>query len=114
ATEGWTVASLLGRARCSAVVVPRARRREDPRLERPNGWTIENAARLQQAGVPVTVMSANTGIGTWGLAGHDLFTLSLEAAYAMRGGLDAEAALASITLMPARLLGVDHRVGSIE
>lgn len=114
ATEGWTVASLLGRARCSAVVVPRARRREDPRLERPNGWTIENAARLHQAGVPVTIMSANTGIGTWGLAGHDLFTLSLEAAYAMRGGLDAEAALASITLMPARLLGVDHRVGSIE
>ncbi len=139
AAEGWTVAPLLGRAGFSAVVVPRSRvapsgnapeapvpLHEGPhgsepagpasndRLLRPNGWTIENAARLHQAGVPVAIMSADTGIGTWGLAGRDLFTLPLEAAFAVRGGLPERAALAALTLAPARLLGVDHRVGSIE
>ena len=40
--------------------------------------------------------------------------LPIEAAFAVRGGLSEQAALASITIMPARALGVDHRVGTLE
>jgi imidazolonepropionase-like amidohydrolase len=32
----------------------------------------------------------------------------------MRGGLPFEAALAAVTITPARLIGVDDRVGSLE
>ena len=38
----------------------------------------------------------------------------MEAAFAVRGGLPEEAAVQAITLDAARILGVDHRVGSIE
>ena len=38
----------------------------------------------------------------------------MQAAYAMRGGLPFEAALDAVTLAPAKMLGVENRVGSIE
>lgn len=114
AEEAWTVAPLLGRAGFSVLVVPRARRGSDPRSNRAGGWSIENAATLHAHGVPIGVMSRSKGIGTGGLAGSDLFTLALEAAFSVRGGLPETAALEAITLGPARLLGVDNRVGSIE
>jgi Amidohydrolase family len=112
--EAWTMAGRLGRAGVSVVVVPRSRARANQRQAAPSGWTIENAARLHAAGVDVAIMSRGRGIGTWGLAGTDLWTLPLEAAFAVRGGLDPDAALRGITLEPARMLGVDHRVGSLE
>jgi hypothetical protein len=114
AEEAWTVAPLLGRAGFSVLVVPRARRGSDPRSNRAAGWSIENAATLHAHGVPIGVMSRSKGIGTGGLAGSDLFTLALEAAFSVRGGLPETAALEAITLGPARLLGVDNRIGSIE
>jgi hypothetical protein len=112
--EAWTVAGQLGRSGLTAVVVPRARSSRNPHLNRDSGWSIENAARLHEHGVPLVIMSRSRGIGTWGLAGQDLFTLPLEAAFAVRGGLSEEAALEALTLGPARALGVDARVGSLE
>ena len=38
----------------------------------------------------------------------------IEAAFAIRGGLDEQAALESITITAAEICGVDTRVGSIE
>ncbi len=49
-----------------------------------------------------------------GIAGRDLTSLPLEALYAIRGGATEKAALASLTIVPARLLGVEDRLGSIE
>jgi adenine deaminase len=49
-----------------------------------------------------------------GLAGRDLMTLPMEAAFAIRGGLQQDAALRAITVDAAEMLGVDHRLGSIE
>ena len=43
-----------------------------------------------------------------------MLTYALSAAFAMRGGLGEDAALRSITLTPARILGVADRIGSLE
>lgn len=112
--EAWTVAPLLGRARGAVVLTSRSRREEDVRLERESGWSIEGARRLHEAGVPVAIVPANRAISLGGVGGGDLNTLNLEAAFAVRGGLPEAAALEGITIVPARLLGVDDRVGSIE
>ncbi|MSR63711.1 MAG: hypothetical protein EXS08_14890, partial [Planctomycetes bacterium] len=56
----------------------------------------------------------STTIDFVGTAGRDLIALPVEAGFAVRGGLSNEAALQSITIVPARVLGVDHRVGSLE
>lgn len=114
AMEGWTLPGELGRAGISVVVTPRSRRDRDPDRLAENGWSIENAARLHAHGVEVALLPRGTGISMGGLAGGDLLTFPLEAAFAMRGGLDEDAALEAITLTPARFLGVADRVGSLE
>jgi imidazolonepropionase-like amidohydrolase len=61
---------------------------------------------LSKGGVNVSVNTDGTGGTT---------AINLDAAKAMRfGGLTEEQALQLITINPARQLGVDHRVGSIE
>jgi imidazolonepropionase-like amidohydrolase len=40
--------------------------------------------------------------------------LAMQAGYAMRGGLAFQDALAAVTIVPARMLGVDDRVGSLD
>ena len=69
---------------------------------------------LHDRGVPVAVIPGSQGIATWGLVGQDLFTMPVEAAYAIRGGLSRQAALESITITAARVLGIDDYVGSLE
>jgi len=54
------------------------------------------------------------GLGTGGILGQDLHTVHIDAAYAVRGGLDNAKALRTITLDAAKTLGVDARIGSIE
>lgn len=113
-TEGWIVADELGRAGAYAVVTPRTRRDPQEQLAHPNGSSIENAAILTAAGVQVAIVPANTSIDLGGTAGRDLLSLPLEAGFAIRGGLDERRALEGITVVPARLLGIDHRVGTLE
>ena len=112
--EGWTVADELGRAGAFAVITPRDHRPKDEELVRPGGSSIENAAKLHQAGVQVAVIPTNTSFDLGGITGHDLLHLPVEAAFAVRGGLSNEAALQSLTLVPARILGVDNRIGTLE
>ncbi len=66
-----------------------------------------NAAELADAGVSVSI----AGFDSEGLAARQL---RLHAAVALRGGLDRDDALRSITIEPARRLGVADRVGSLE
>jgi amidohydrolase family protein len=112
--EAWTMAPELSRAGFRVIVVPRSRRSESRTSNKATGWSIENAAILHKHGIPVTIMSKSAGIGLWGLAGSDLFTLPLEGAFAVRGGLPQAEALKGLTLNPARFMGVEDRVGSIE
>ena len=66
-------------------------------------WDV--AAKLNEAGVPLA-LSAHAGSGSGN-------TLAEQAAYARRGGLSFDAALAAVTSVPATLLGVSDRVGTI-
>jgi len=112
--EGWTVADELGRAGASAIITPRYRNARSEMLVRDGGASIENAAMLHAAGVPVAIIPQARGISLDGIAGRDLMHLIIEAGYAVRGGLSEQAALEGITIIPARMLGIDHRVGSLE
>ena len=112
--EGWTVAEELGRAGVYAIVTPRDRRPKDERLLREGGSSIENAAVLHAHGVQVAIIPSNTTIDLGGITGRDLLHFPVEAGFAVRGGMSNEAALAGITIIPARILGVDHRVGTLE
>ena len=114
AREGWAVADELGRAGVTAIVTPRTRRGKDERQVAEGGSSIENAAKLYSHGVPVVVVPASRGISLGGIVGQDLLHLPIEAGFAIRGGLPEDAALESITLEAARVLGVDYRIGSIE
>ena len=64
-------------------------------------------ARLQQAGAPFALVSGD---------GNERPRLSLLqlAAAAVSAGLPADAALAAVTIQPARILGIADRIGSIE
>jgi imidazolonepropionase-like amidohydrolase len=112
--EGWTVAEELGRAGAYAVVTPRDRAPKDETLVRPGGTSIENAAILWRSGVQVAIRASSTAFDLGGISGRDLMALTVEAGFGVRGGLPEEAAMQAITIVPARLLGCDHRVGTLE
>ena len=63
------------------------------------------AARLHAAGIPVILAPASD---------RDLGSLFLAAGAAVRAGLPPGAALRALTLEPARALGADGRIGSLE
>jgi imidazolonepropionase-like amidohydrolase len=66
----------------------------------------DTAAELVAAGRPVALSSHGPS--------DPESRLSLQPGFAMRGGLSFDDALAAVTIVPARLVGVDDRVGSIE
>lgn len=112
--EGWTVADELGRAGAMAILTPRDRRPKDEALARDGGSSIENAAILHKSGVSVAVVPSTESVDLGGIVGRDIMALPIEADFAIRGGLPEDAALAAITTTSARILGVQHRVGSLE
>lgn len=114
AVEGWIDPGILARSRASVVVTPRARNDRDETRIAENGSSIENARILHQHGVPLAILPLQTRISINGLAGRDLQHYTMEAAYAVRGGLDERAAIEGLTIVPAQLLGIEDRVGSIE
>lgn len=112
--EAWTVAGRLGRVGARLVLTIRDKAWADETLNRPSGWTIENARILHEHGVEFAILPESAGFSTGGILGRDLMNLPLEAAFAIRGGLPQEAALRAITLDAAKILGVEDRIGSIE
>lgn len=112
--EGWLVANDLAQAKVPVVITPRSRRRPQLGREDDTGSSIEMSGILEKAGVPFAVASLGNSVSLDGIAGRDLTSLGLEAAFAVRGGASEAAALASLTIVPARILGLADRVGSIE
>jgi imidazolonepropionase-like amidohydrolase len=113
--EGWLMPEELAEAKVSVVLTPRGRRRATPGKEDTSGSSIETSARLEKAGVPFAVATQMNTVSLDGVyGGRDLTGLPLEAAFAVRGGCSEKAALAGLTIVPARQLGLEKRVGSIE
>jgi imidazolonepropionase-like amidohydrolase len=70
------------------------------------GRSIANPGKLAQAGVDISIITD-----------HPVIPISFlvhQASLAVREGLDRETALRAITINPARVLGVDAEVGSLE
>ncbi len=79
-----------------------------PTMSRVRNGSYETAVHLADAGIPFAIQT--------GFEGYVPKTRVLlwEAAIAAANGLGMERALEAITLSPARILGIDDRVGSIE
>jgi len=114
AIEGWIVAEDIAKRDVAVIITPRDKRRPNEDISGPSGSTMENAAILKKAGVKFAVVPPTTGFATWGIAGRDLMTLPMEAAFAVSGGLDEQTALEAITITAAEILGVTDRVGSLQ
>ena len=103
-----------------AILSPRSRVRADPGRPDETGSNLASAAILDQAGVPVAVTTGGgrfggtPGVGTGGILGQDLNTPTVDAAFAIRGGLDDHKGLRTITLDAAKIMGAETRIGSIE
>jgi imidazolonepropionase-like amidohydrolase len=114
ATEAWVIADEIAKRNVMLIINPRDRARPDERSNFPSGANPDAAGILAKAGVKFAVMPESASFSTGGMLGRDMLTYPLEAAFAMRGGADAQAALESVTIIPAQILGVADRVGSIE
>jgi len=98
AADGFRVAEEIRKRGASVVLGPEI-------LRNDQGKTVNNAQALSNAGVSV-LFASGSGSGTQ--------FLRLNAANAVRNGMDPAEALRALTLTPARTLHVEDRLGSIE
>jgi hypothetical protein len=118
-TSAWLIPDEVAATGSMAILSPRDRTPPDPADPDRTGSNLASAAILAEAGVPVAVTCpggrfGGAGVGTGGIMGQDLNTPHVDAAFAVRGGLDNRKALRTLTLDAARILGVDDRIGSLE
>lgn len=102
--EGWRVADAIARAGAPVIV--------DPVNNLPHsfaelGATMDNAARLDAAGVTL-VLKTGSGVA------HRARELRYGAGNAVAHGLPHDVALAALTINPARAFGIGDQLGSIE
>lgn len=103
AAEAWRVAPEIAAAGVPVIL--------NPVLDRPTsletlGATMENAARLEKAGVTVAI-EGNSGA-------HRAHEMRYNAGIASANGMSRTGALAALTINPARIFGVADRLGSLE
>lgn len=103
AAEGWRVAGELAAAGVPVIINPNDDR---PASFEALGSTLENAARLNAAGV--TVILEGSG------GAHRSHETRYNAGNAVAYGMPYEAALKAVTINPAKVFGVAGRVGSLE
>lgn len=103
AEEGWRVAPAIAAANVPVIVDAQAAL---PASFESLGTSLRNAALLHRAGVSVSIMGSRDY--------NNLRQSRLNAGTAVAHGLPYQAALASITLNPAKIWGVDRDLGSLE
>ncbi|MGC6487383.1 MAG: amidohydrolase family protein [Planctomycetota bacterium] len=118
-TSAWLIPDEIANTGSSVIWSPRTRVPADPKDPERTGSNLAQARILAEAGVPVAVTCPSgrfggSGVGTNGILGQDLNTPHVDAAYAVRGGLDNRKALRTLTLDAAEAIGVSDRVGSLE
>ncbi|CRD56441.1 amidohydrolase family protein [Stenotrophomonas indicatrix] len=102
--EAWQLAPELGAARVPVFVDALGNL---PTTFDQIGATLENAARLQRAGVPVAFAQRDD-------ASHNARKMRQLAGNAVANGLPWADGLAGLTRVPAEVLGVADQIGSIE
>ena len=102
-TEGWKVAEAIAEAGVPCVVGP-VLSIPSSRFD-PYDARFANAAALRRAGALVAIQAADS---------DNTRNLPFHAAMAAAFGLPEEEAVRAVTLYPARILGIDDRVGSLE
>ncbi|MEO0650405.1 MAG: amidohydrolase family protein [Planctomycetota bacterium] len=104
AAEAWKEPEMLQRSGASVVLPPFT---WNGRTDIDGGFMAwDTAAQLAELGVAF----AFSGHGN---EGPDA-VLALQPTHAIRGGLDPALALRAVTIAPARMIGIEDRVGSIE
>jgi imidazolonepropionase-like amidohydrolase len=101
AAEGWEVAGEIAAARVPVLLDPLANL---PQSFEEMGATLENAARLARAGVTLGFFTGDS---------HNSRNLRQAAGNAVAYGLPWDAALAAMTVNPARIWGLDD-YGTLE
>ena len=103
AEEGWRVADAIAKAKVPVLVDAQA---DLPGSFETLGSTLENAGRLSAAGVTVAVLGSRDY--------NNLRQGRFNAGTAVSYGLPYSAALASVTINPAKIWGLADRIGSLE
>ncbi|HCH65327.1 MAG: amidohydrolase [Deltaproteobacteria bacterium] len=101
-SEAWKVVDALAAdpVPCSLIVVDAPGGKEEAQQ-----LALHNGAMLEAAGVPVAFHTDDP------ITDSRLFLRS--AGLAVRAGMSPEAALAALTLVPARMMHLEHRIGSL-
>lgn len=102
ATEGYKIADILAEKNVTCVVGPM---RMIPGKMEVWDCTIENPALLEKAGVEFALTADAETATQW---------LPEEAGVAMAYGLSEETAFKALTINAAKVLKLDHRIGSLE
>lgn len=102
ATAAWRLADELAAKKIPVIVGSVF---EEPRRMELLDVRLDNAALLHRAGVTVAFQTESE---------NDVRNLPFEVGIAIGHGLPEDAALAAVTLNPARLFGLDDQLGSIE
>jgi len=104
AAEAWREPEMLVRSGAAVVLPPYPAGGRAPQ----DGafMTLTLAKELRDLGVPFALSAHG--------ARDPAASLGRQAGFAMRGGLPFDAALEAVTIAPARLVGIDDRVGTLE
>lgn len=103
ATEGHKIASVIKKSNLPVIIGPIISDRSKPELK---GLTVKNASILEKAGVMVSICTDHPET--------PIQYLSLTAGIALQNGFTFEEALKSITINPAKAVGLDDIVGSLK
>jgi imidazolonepropionase-like amidohydrolase len=102
--EAWRVAPELAAARVPVILNPLT---DLPASFEQINATMENAARLERAGVTVAIEASEN-------SSHRARETRYDAGNAVANGMSYEGALKAITINPATIFGVGDRSGSLE
>ena len=102
ATEGYKIAGILAEKGIPVTAGPILFSAEKYELK---DMTPKNPRLMSKAGVKVAIQTDEMAAVKY---------LTINAALAAREGMDEQAALEAITLTAAEIIGVEHRVGSLE
>ena len=103
AEEGWMAAREIAAAGVPVIVDPLSDR---PETFQTLGSSLENAGKLHAAGVTVILQGSG--------GAHRIRELRYNAGNAVSYGMPYQAALAAMTINPAKVFGVADQVGSLE